>query len=191
VPDEPLETLLQQMRAGDLRAAEQVLLAHEPLLRLIVRRHLSRRLRAKFDSLDVVQSVWVRVLRDFRQGGCRLDSTAHLRNFLVRLTRNCLTDRFRHYRTSLAHEQVLGEDGPAELKAAGQPRPSEVAQANELWRNLLAVCPPEHHELLRLRQQGLPLAVVAARTGLHEGSVRRILRQLARKVAFPAEALTA
>jgi RNA polymerase sigma-70 factor (ECF subfamily) len=191
VLDEPLETLLRQMRAGDPRAAEQVLLAHEPLLRLIVRRHLSRRLRAKFDSLDVVQSVWVRVLHDFRQGGCRLESTAHLRNFLVRLTRNALTDRLRHYRASLAREQERAEDGAANLAAADQPRPSEVAQANELWRNLLAVCPPAHHELLRLRQQGLPIAAVAARTGLHEGSVRRILRQLARRLAFPAGARSA
>ncbi len=71
---EPLEALLERMRAGDLRAAAHVFVAYEPHLRLIVRRQLSRRLRAKFDSVDVVQSVWVRVLHDFRATGCRSSS---------------------------------------------------------------------------------------------------------------------
>ena len=38
--------------------------------------------------------------------------------------------------------------------------------------------------LLRLRREGVPLAEIAARTGLHPGSIRRILRELARKMAF-------
>ena len=48
---------------------------------------------------------------------------------------------------------------------------------------MLELCPPAHHELLRLKRQGLSLAEIAARTSLHEGSVRRILYDLARKVA--------
>ena len=35
-----------------------------------------------------------------------------------------------------------------------------------------------------LRRQGLPLTEVAARTGFHEGSVRRILRRLASELAI-------
>jgi RNA polymerase sigma-70 factor (ECF subfamily) len=182
VTAEVLTALLDRMRDGDARAAQEVLLAHEPLLRRVVRRRLSRRLRAKFDSLDVVQSVWVHVLDHFRHNGRGIDSPAHLRHFLMRVTHNCLTDRLRHYRRSLQCEKPLAEEGPA---PAGRPRPSEVAQANELWENLLAVCPVEHHELLRLKRQGLPLADIAARTGLHEGSVRRVLRRLARALAFP------
>ena len=188
---EPLELLLAKMRDGDLRAAEQVFLAYEPQMRLIVRRQLSRRLRAKFDSLDVVQSVWVHILHDFRENGCRIADTDHLRNFLVRVTRNCMTDRLRHYRTALACEEPLTETGAASVAASHQPRPSELACANELWERVLALCPPEHHELLRLKRQGLPLALIAARTGLHEDSVRRIIRQLARQLAFPTDPRTA
>jgi RNA polymerase sigma-70 factor (ECF subfamily) len=183
VTAEPLEALLDKMRAGDLEAAERLFVAYQEPLRLIVRRQLSRRLRAKFDSLDVVQSVWARVLHDFRESGCHITTPAHLRNFLVRVTRNCLTDRLRHYRRALEREQPLTETGTAP-PASEEPRPSEVAQANELWEQMLALCPPEHHELLRLKRQGLPLADIADRTGLHEGSVRRILRTLARQLAF-------
>jgi RNA polymerase sigma factor (sigma-70 family) len=188
---EPLETLLERMRAGDLRAAEQLFLSYEPELRVIVRRNLSRRLRAKFDSLDVVQSVWAHVLHDFHCGGRSITSPAHLRNFLVRVTRNCLTDRLRHYRAALEHEHSISQDSVTTPLATAQPRASELAQANELWESLLALCPPEHHELLRLKRQGIPLAEIAAQTGLHEGSVRRVIRQLARKLALPdAELVT-
>lgn len=188
---ELIEVLLDKMREGDYQAAEQVFLAFEPELRLIVRRQLSRRLRAKFDSLDVVQSVWVHVLRDFRAGGCGITGPAHLRNFLVRVACNCLTDRLRHYRTELEREQPLLEGDGASGPASGQPRPSEVAQADELWEAMLTHCPREHHELLRLKRQGLPLAAIAARTGLHEDSVRRVIRKLARQVACSPDELTA
>jgi RNA polymerase sigma-70 factor (ECF subfamily) len=65
-----------------------------------------------------------------------------------------------------------------------------VVQAEELWDTMLDLCPPEHHPVLVLRREGLPLAEIAARTGLHEGSVRRILRRLARELALRAEPLT-
>ena len=188
---ELLEALLDKMREGDARATEQVFLAYEPELRLLVRRQLSRRLRAKFDSLDVVQSVWAHVLRNFRDSGCSITSPAHLRNFLVSVTRNCVTDRLRHYRTALEREQPPLEGDLASAPASSQPRPSEVAQANDLWETMLANCPWEYHELLRLKRQGLPLAAIAARTGLHQDSVRRVLRKLARQLACSPDELTA
>jgi RNA polymerase sigma-70 factor (ECF subfamily) len=56
---------------------------------------------------------------------------------------------------------------------------------------MLALCPPAHHEVLRLRRAGLRLADIAAQTGLHEDSIRRILRKLARQLAFGPEPLAA
>jgi RNA polymerase sigma-70 factor (ECF subfamily) len=72
---------------------------------------------------------------------------------------------------------------PAEAIAARGPRPSEVAQHNELWDQMLALCPPAHHELLCLKRQELGLAEIATQSGLHESSVRRILYELARRYA--------
>jgi RNA polymerase sigma-70 factor (ECF subfamily) len=189
VKADPFAILLEQLSSGDREAAEQVFVAYEPYLRMVVRRYLPGRLRARFDSIDVVQSVWVQVLRGLRASRWHFADTARLQAFLVKVTRRLLTSRFRHHHTALERER------PAEatldvLPAAGQPRPSEVAQAAELWDRMLALCPPEHHALLRLRRIGLPLAEVASRTGLHEGSVRRILRRLARQLALRQEPLT-
>ena len=61
------------------------------------------------------------------------------------------------------------------------PRPSEVAQGREFWERLMEGCPPHHREIVRLRRAGLKLAEIAEKTGLHEGSIRRILYDLARR----------
>src|SRR5262249_14772281 len=90
-----LDELIERMNEGDITAAEEAMLAYEPYLRMAVRRLLSGPLRAKFDSMDIVQSVWANVLGGFRQAGWRFADRAHLRAFLVRVARNRLIDRTR------------------------------------------------------------------------------------------------
>ncbi len=184
------DLLLQRMIRGDAAAAEEVLAGYEPYLRQVVRRHLSDQMRAKFDSVDVVQSVWVHALHALRQGSWRLANRQGLRALLATVARRRLVSRYRHHRPALDREQAARDDLQL-LPAHHQPRPSEVAQANELWEKMLALCPPANHELLRLRRQGLGLEEIAQRVGLHEGSVRRILRRLARQLALREEPLEA
>ena len=54
---DPLDTLLVKLTDGDSRAAEQVFLAYEPYLRMVVRRHLSPGLRAMSDKAAASRSV--------------------------------------------------------------------------------------------------------------------------------------
>ena len=186
---DPLEALLNQLCSGDAAAAEQVFRTYEPYLRKVVRRHLPRSFRSKFDSMDIVQSIWADLLCGFRDAGWRFADKEHLRAFLVKATRHRLIDRCRRHATATEREQPL-QVGVQQLPPAPQPQPSEVAEANELWEHLLTLCPPAHRDLLRLRREGVPIADIAARSGLHEDSVRRILRDLARKMARHQEPLT-
>jgi RNA polymerase sigma-70 factor (ECF subfamily) len=179
----PLDCLLEQLNRGDMAAAEQVFREYEPYLRMLVRRQLRPAHRVKFDSMDVVQSVWTDVLEGLRDAGWHFSDRVQLQAFLARLARNRFLDRCRKHKSALTREEPLTDASPAEAIAARGPRPSEVAQHNELWDRMLALCPPAHHELLRLKRQGLGLAEIAARTGLHESSVRRILYDLARRYA--------
>jgi RNA polymerase sigma-70 factor (ECF subfamily) len=178
-----LDLLLDKLCRGDAAAAEQVFTAYEPYLRMVVRRQLSPSLRAKFDSVDVVQSVWADVLDGFREAGWRFADAAHLRAFLVKATQNRFIDRIRQHERALALEEPLPGDQSESAPTSPQPRPSEVAQADELWTQMLGLCPPAHRPVLELKRQGLPLAEIAARTGLHPSSVRRILYDLARQLA--------
>jgi RNA polymerase sigma-70 factor (ECF subfamily) len=181
-----LEVLLDKLCQGDTEAAERVFLSYEPYLRKVVRRQFPPWLRTKFDSGDIVQSVWADLIHGFREAGWRFPDAGHLRAFLIKLVRHRFIDRLRQHRTAGALEQPLPGDD-ADAPVARQPRPSEVAQAGELWERMLLLCPPEHRELLRLKRQGMPMAEIVARTGLHEDSIRRILRTLSRRVAFREE----
>jgi len=177
----PLDALLERLCSGDAEAAEEVFRTYEPYLRMVVRRQLPARLRAKFDSVDVVQSVWADVLRGFRESGWRFNSASQLRAFLTKVTRNRFIDRVRQHQRVLDHEQPRESDDLAEIAPARQPRPSEEVRADDLWQEMLALCPPAHHELLRLKREGKSLAEIAGQTGLHPSSVRRILYDLARQ----------
>jgi RNA polymerase sigma-70 factor (ECF subfamily) len=190
---EHLDLLLANLNNGDAAAAEQVFRTYEPYLRMLVRRELRAALRLKFDSTDVVQSVWADVLEGLQRRKWHFEDRAHLQAFLIRLARNRFLDFCRKHRGALNHETPLKDETPASAIECDLPRPSEVAQRNELWDRILALSPPGHHELLRMKLEGLSLSEIAAQTGLHPGSVRRILVNLARRLSdanergFPAE----
>jgi RNA polymerase sigma-70 factor (ECF subfamily) len=179
-----IDTLLEKLSNGDALAAEQVFLTYEPYLRKIVRRRLPIKLRTKFDSIDIVQSIWVDLIREVQDGGLHFADANHLRAFLIRVTRNRFNDRFRRNRIAVEKERPFAGAESEAAAVCHQPAPSEIVQAEDLWEQMLALCPPAHQDLLRLRRAGVPLSEIAARTGLHPGSIRRILRDLAKRIAF-------
>ncbi|GAC1464581.1 MAG: hypothetical protein NVSMB9_03400 [Isosphaeraceae bacterium] len=181
-----LNTTEEKPNNGHDEATAQFFRAYEPYLRMVVRRKLTPRLRTRFDSHDVVQSVWAETLARLREGRadwCFKDEQG-LKSFLVRITLNRFIDFYRRHRVSLEREEPFSPGMERRLASVSPrvDRPSEVAQADELWGQLMALCPPAHHELLRLKTLGLPIAEIAARTGYHESSVRRILYELAERL---------
>jgi RNA polymerase sigma-70 factor (ECF subfamily) len=175
------DTLLARLVSG-AEDADQVFRAYEPYLRTIVRRQLSVDLRSRFDSMDVVQSVWVDLLEGFRAGRWQFPDGARFRAFLVTMTRNRFLERVRQAQRARQHEQPLPDGQAEQLPASSEPRPSEVAQAGELWERLLILCPPAHRELLRMKRDGLSLNEIAAQSGMHPSSIRRIFYDLARRL---------
>lgn len=185
--DDHLDELIERLNSGDFDAAERVLKAYEPQIRMVVSRQIQGALRAKLDSMDIVQAVWADVLTGFRDAGWHFADRRQLKAFLMTLARHRLIDRRRHFRRAMEHERPLGDFTHRDLPASPQPRPSEIAQGRELWDRILEECPPAHRELLTMRRDGVPLAEIAERTGLHEGSVRRIIYNVARKMTRPRD----
>ncbi|MCI0684252.1 MAG: sigma-70 family RNA polymerase sigma factor [Gemmataceae bacterium] len=183
-----LERLLDGLRRGDVAAAEQLFIAFEPYLRLLVRRQLSTELQAKFDSVDVVQSVWADLIDGFRDAHWQFPDVPHLRAFLLKATQNRFIDNVRKHRHAAEREQPLADTPGSDQPVAESPSPPDEAHAADVWDKLLTLCPPQHRELLDLKRQGFSLAEIAAHTGLHESSVRRILYELARKFAVSGAA---
>jgi RNA polymerase sigma factor (sigma-70 family) len=179
----PLDTLLVKLSHGEESAAERVFRDFEPVLRALVRRRLTPALRSKFDSMDVVQSVWTDLLVAYRAKGWQFHDREHLKAFLAKVTYNHFLIQCRRNRAALRAERPLPDRESPAIPASVQPRPSQVVQAVELWETILDQCSPLHAEVLQLKRQGLPLAEIASKAGLHESSVRRILYELARRMA--------
>ena len=160
---------------------ESLVHEYEPYLRQMARRHLSPFLRTQIDSVDLVQSVWAHVLRAQNAGNERLADHAVLRAVLGKILRNRVIDHVRRMKASQRREQLSAPE--QSQRQARTTRPSEFAQANELWSRIESLCPVQHRPILQLKRQGLSLEEIAAATSLHPSSVRRILYDLARQVA--------
>jgi RNA polymerase sigma-70 factor (ECF subfamily) len=183
ISDASVERWITRLNAGDAVALEQLIRRYEPYVRILVRRRLGARLRSKVESRDIAQSVMADAVVGFRRGGLRFEGRAQLMAYFRRIALRRLADRYQKHRRSLAHEEPLGDTLVRDHPADAQPRPSEVAQGREFWEQLMRSCPPAHRDIVRLRMSGAPLAEIARQTGLHEGSVRRILYDLARRMA--------
>jgi RNA polymerase sigma-70 factor (ECF subfamily) len=181
VSSETLDGLLEKLSAGDRAAAERIVAEYGPYLRLVVRRHLSPFLRTQLDSVDLVQSVWLQVLQGLGHADWQFGSPEELRAFLVKTLRHRLIDHARRMKAGQRREQQA-----AAQKHSQPPRPSETVRAGELWERMLDLCPPQHRPILQYKRQGLGLSEIAARTGLHPSSVRRVLYDLAGRLALQA-----
>jgi RNA polymerase sigma-70 factor (ECF subfamily) len=176
-----LDTLLDRLTSGDAAAAEEVFTTYEPYLRMVVRRMLPGHLRSKFDSVDIVQSVWGDLLRGFREAGWRFASTDHLKAFLIRATRNRFLTRQQKYQSrGEANHSVDNVDQLISL----QPDPLETAHAEELWALLLASCSHSQRPLVEMKRAGYSLQEIAEKTGYHPSSIRRVFYDLARRTSL-------
>jgi RNA polymerase sigma-70 factor (ECF subfamily) len=177
-----INTLLERLRNCDPKAIEEIFLAYEPYLRMMVRRHLPRQLRAEFDSTDIVQSIWAELLRSSREAGWRFTDANHLTSFLIKMARNRIIDGVRLHRSTFERGLPLSSVEQERVPASPLPRPNEIVEADELWQQLQAICPPAHRDLLELRRQGNSLDEIAAKTGMHKSSVRRIFYDLSTRL---------
>jgi RNA polymerase sigma-70 factor (ECF subfamily) len=187
---DPLERLIADLSSADVQAAQAALDQYEPFLRMVVRKQLGRALRSKFDSLDVVQSIWADLLTAAAREDWRFRDPTQLRAFLARVARNRLIDQRRMHRQAMERVRSMESLSPVDEPRASNPRASEVVRGRELWDHLLASCRPAHRRVLRLRLEGRSLAEIAERCALHEGSVRRILYRLAKTLRLPVARAT-
>jgi RNA polymerase sigma factor (sigma-70 family) len=184
--DTSIDGLLVRLRDGDEAVTGELFREFEPFLRGLVRRRLPVKARGWFDSADIVQSAWASLLDGLREGRWQFADAAHLRSFLARVVLCRLYDRARSALAQTGREEPLGT--LADELPGSEPRPSEYARAGAAWEALLAACPHEHRAVLCLRRLGHSCEEIGEQIGMHPGSVRRILRQLARRVAFDGPA---
>ena len=132
-------------------------------------RYASRILQNPFSAQDVVQNVFIQLCRKWKQG---LQPSAHLKNWLYRVTHNEAVDHIRREsRRQKLHEKAAEtfEEVTGEAEDPGVERRARVLDA------LKRLHPREQQVVLLRLEEGLSYAQISEITGRTQGNVGNIL----------------
>jgi RNA polymerase sigma-70 factor (ECF subfamily) len=159
----PFAEFLRRIRAGDARAAEELVQRYESAIRLAVRTRLTDpALKRQLDSVDICQSVLASFFVRAAAGQFDLDDPAQLIALLVRMAQNKLAGQARfHHRERRDARKVIGLDGAAGQAGSG-PSPSRLVAGRDLLEALRGRLTPEERELADRGGAGQGWAEIAA-----------------------------
>jgi RNA polymerase sigma-70 factor (ECF subfamily) len=173
--------LIRRIRAGDDKAAEELVRHYEPTIRRVARvRLVDPRLRRAFDSMDVCQSVFASFFVRAALGQYELDRPEQLLHLLVSMSRKKLIDRARQETAErrdhrrLAPGGLEGKDVPT-----GSPTPSEEVAAAELLNEFRRRLTEDERRLAEARAEGKDWPQIAAECG---GSAEALRKKLTRAI---------
>ncbi len=140
--------------------------------------------------MDFVQAVWQSVFTGSDRDLHRFENVQHLRGFLAGVAQNKVFEEYR--RRTRTQKYDIGREEPLFVRrgnrevprevAAHDPSPSQDAQAADRLAQMIAGRSPQEAEVIQLRCQGLTFEEIAAQTGLHERSVRRVIEEIRRRM---------
>lgn len=174
--------LLAACRAGDQAALDQLVRQYLPHIRAAVRSRLSARLRARFDTHDFAQEVWVSFLQAALDRA-HLPDEAALTAYLAQMARNKVGEEYRYQTT-----QKVGLDRDTPLDAVTEPparthTPSAEAAARERWDLLTDGLGERDKRMLAMLRDGFTHSAIAREFGLSDKTVQRLLARLNSRTA--------
>jgi RNA polymerase sigma-70 factor (ECF subfamily) len=179
---------VRRIRAGDARAAEELIRQYERAVRMEVRLRLSDpRLNRVLDSMDVCQSVLASFFLRAAGGQYDLNEPADLIKLLVVMARNKVANQVRKERTQRRDNRRVQGGDPVEFEAAAAgPSPSQVIAGEELLEKFRQRLSDEERQLAERRANGMGWNEIAAELG-GTGQGRR--KQLERAIARVSQEL--
>jgi RNA polymerase sigma-70 factor (ECF subfamily) len=175
---------MARVRAGDARAAEDLVRQYESAIRLAVRTRLTDpALRRHLDTVDVCQSVLASFFVRVAAGQYDLTDPSQLIGLLVRMAQNKLAGQARfHRRVRRDARQATDLEGVAE-QVAGGPGPDQVVAGRDLLEALRARLTDEERAVADLRGAGQGWAEIAAALGGTADGRRMQLKRALDRVA--------
>jgi RNA polymerase sigma-70 factor (ECF subfamily) len=171
---------VRRIRAGDDRAARELVERYEPVICREVRLRLrDQRLTSRFDWTDIRQSVMASFFVRAAAGQYDLEQPDQLLRLLMTMTRNKLAQQVRRHRSDRRDYRRLEAYDPAYLegRSAAAPTPSRLVAGRELLEDVRRRLSPDERRLADLRAEGYEWAEIAARLGVTAEACRK---QLAR-----------
>ena len=189
-PAIPTAELVMRLRGGDPQAAEEIFARYAQRLTSLAEQQLSRKLAARFDGADVVQSVFRTFFRRSARGEFRIDSSGELWRLLVQITLQKARAYGRHHTAGVRDVAAEAPGGAAFLieAVAHEPGPEEAAALVDQIQELLRGLPDLYYDLLRLRLEGHSVSDTAARLGVSRRTVHRGLHLLRQRLTRSAAA---
>ncbi len=177
--------LIRRVRAGDDRAAEELVRLYEPEIRLEVRGWLrlrNPRLRRVFDSMDICQAVLASFFVRAAVGEFDLEEPRQLVPLLVGMARNKLAEQVRfHQRGRRDVRRVETVEPGQDAAPARAETPSQIVARRELLEVFRQKLSAEEREMAELRAQGMDwVSVSAAMGGTPEARRKQLSRAIAR-----------
>lgn len=180
--------LVALAKKGDPSALNQLCSVYGERVRRMIRFRLDRKLRSKFDSVDIVQDALLQALGGLEDFTYR--NEGDFLRWLSRIAENKLYDTFVRFHTEKrdvrreisfinkesrsAENGSVGADGPIRTTT-----PSIVASRKEALDRLeqaLDELKPEYKQVIVLKKiEGLSHAEIAKRLGKNTGAVRMLL----------------
>jgi RNA polymerase sigma factor (sigma-70 family) len=178
------QELMQRVQAGSDDAAQELLRTYGRHIIRVVRRHLDRRLRQKFDSTDFAQDVWASFFANCDRHE-RFEHPGQLAGYLAIMARNKVADEYRSrlqsHKHGITREQPLearDSDAPHPHLVDRNPSPSQVLIADERIARIVESQPERYRQIVYLRGQGLSNHEIAALLKVNERTVRRVVDKL-------------
>jgi RNA polymerase sigma factor (sigma-70 family) len=179
-PDKDFQDLLTRISQRDEDACREMVDRHSDILRTVVRRRLNRQVRRLVDPLDLVQDTWASFFGCLRRGKTFVGREQFLA-FLLNVARNKTVEANRHHLECRKRDvrRVLSLDavGPT-AEESRDPAAVDLLIAEETWERLFIGRRPVQQFILTQCRAGHTHREVADVTGLHQKTVRRLLRYL-------------
>jgi RNA polymerase sigma-70 factor (ECF subfamily) len=177
------EDLAARWRAGDPAAAGAIHQRFAQRLIALARTRLDRRLQAKLDPEDVLQSVFRSLV--IQQADRQLDlySWDSLWSLLVVMTLRKCRGKVRFFQREARDVRRENEPGPESVverdwaALAREPTPVEAAELADTLEGLMQRLTPREREVATLRLQGHSVHEISVRVGRAERTVERALER--------------
>lgn len=170
------DDLIRRVRAGDERAAVELVRRYEPAVRRVARIRLAdSRLQRLFDSMDVCQSVFASFFVRAALGQYELEGPEQLLKLLVSMSRKKVIDQAR--RQGAARRDFRRAEGATAgegIVAPGE-TPSQEVAGRELVSEFRRRLSPEERALADERASGHDWAEIAAARGASPEALRKKL----------------
>ena len=185
-----LQSLLVRIRGGCELAARELVSSMSCHICRVIERRMDRRLKQKYDTDDLAQMVWASFFR-YRWQAADFSQHDQLRQYLVAMARHKVIQVIRRHvqatKRDVRREWSLDDPAVGPTPATtGCQTASQLAIRNECLEKCLRGEKPQVARILELRLGGAAYVEIADELGIHERTVRRIMKRLMQRLEHQA-----